>query len=375
MTVLPSTPKPRSAEDVAHGLAVYVGAEYPVDAVDVQLAHQRLGRVREDVDDAVYDLARAQQLDELAGPVDGQPREVGVEALFIVRGGVRAHVERRGGAAYARAVEVGALEEDHLGVLGYLAVLAAHDAGEADGLVLVADAEHARRHPALVPVQGAAGLALARGAHDDVPAVDAGEVEGVHRLAVLHHDIVSYVNYIVYRPHAHGGDALAHPLGRGLNLYVAHHARGVPRAELAVLDVDLHIVVYVAAGALDDGSVQLQRLPEGHGRLAGEADNGEAVGAVRGYLELDDVVVAAYDGDNLVAGLAGLLEDEEAVFIGVGEVVQREAQLLERAHHALAKARRGRWWCVSSAPPGSVAPSSATGTRSPTFWFCAPVTI
>ena len=30
--------------------------------------------------------------------------------------------------------------------------------------------------------------------------------------------------------------------------------------------------------------------------------------------------------------------------------------------------------CIS-APPGRVAPSSATGTRSPTCWFCAPVTI
>ena len=90
----------------------------------------------------------------------------------------------------------------------------------------------------------------------------------------------------------------------------------------------------IAAGALDHGGVQLEGLVEGDGGLAGQADDGEAVRAVRGDLELHDVVVAADDGDDVVAGLAVFLKDEEAVLIGVGEVVQREAQLLERAHHA-----------------------------------------
>ena len=49
-----------------------------------------------------------------------------------------------------------------------LGVLAAHDARHADGLVLVADAEHTGVQLALGAVQGADGLALARGADDDV---------------------------------------------------------------------------------------------------------------------------------------------------------------------------------------------------------------
>ena len=49
------------------------------------------------------------------------------------------------------------------------------------------------------------------------------------------------------------------------------------------------------------------------------------------------LVVAADDGDYVVTGFAVLLQDEEAVLNGVGEVVQREAELLERAHHALAE--------------------------------------
>lgn len=37
-------------EDLAHGVAVDVGAEYPVHAVHIQLAHQRLGGLGEAVD-------------------------------------------------------------------------------------------------------------------------------------------------------------------------------------------------------------------------------------------------------------------------------------------------------------------------------------
>ena len=72
---------------------------------------------------------------------------------------------------------------------------------------------------------------------------------------------------------------------------------------------------------LDHRLVQPERLLERHCRLAREADDGEAVGAVRGYLELDHVVVSAYHGADVVAGLAGLLKDEQAVLNGVGEVV------------------------------------------------------
>ena len=49
------------------------------------------------------------------------------------------------------------------------------------------------------------------------------------------------------------------------------------------------------------------------------------------------MVVSSYHGDDVVAGLAGLLKDEQAVLNGVGEVVQREAELLYRAHHTLAE--------------------------------------
>ena len=48
------------------------------------------------------------------------------------------------------------------------------------------------------------------------------------------------------------------------------------------------------------------------------------------------MVVHTDDGGNVVAGLhAVLLHDPQAVLDGVGVVMQRQAELLERAHHAV----------------------------------------
>ena len=48
------------------------------------------------------------------------------------------------------------------------------------------------------------------------------------------------------------------------------------------------------------------------------------------------MVVHADDGGNVVAGLhAVLLHDPQAILDGIGVVMQRQAELLERAHHAV----------------------------------------
>ena len=73
----------------------------------------------------------------------------------------------------------------------------------------------------------------------------------------------------------------------------------------------------------DDGRVELQLLVEGRGRLAGETDHAQAVGAVRGDLEFDDMVVIAEQCGHVVAGLHVLVQDQDAV----GEAV-RELALL-----------------------------------------------
>ena len=315
-------------EDVAHGGLVDVGAEQGVDLLGLELDGGLLEFVRADVDDALHHLARAEQLDELAGALHGGVGVLGVEALFIAGGGVGAHAEGGGGAADGGAVEVGGLKEHHGGVAHDLGVGAAHDAGHAHGLFRVADAEHGGGQLALGAVESLDGLALSGAAHMDLAALDAGEVKGVHGLAVLEHDVVGDVDDVVDGAHAGVADTLAHPGGGRGDLHVFDHAGGVAHAE-GVLDEDLGQLVDVAAGrGLDHGLMQLELLVEGDGGLAGKADHAQAVGAVRGDLKLHHMVVQTQERAHVVAGLAVLMQDEDAVGDAVGKLLLLGVQIV-----------------------------------------------
>ena len=96
------------------------------------------------------------------------------------------------------------------------------------------------------------------------------------------------------------------------------------------------MIVNIFAAAGDNGRVQPEGFIKRHGGLTCQTDHGQAVRAVRRDLKLDHVVVHADDGGNVVAGLhAVLLHDPQTVLDGVGVVMQRQAELLERAHHAV----------------------------------------
>ena len=66
--------------------------------------------------------------------------------------------------------------------------------------------------------------------------------------------------------------------------------------------------------------MQAQFLAKGSGGLTGQADDGQAVGAVGGDLKLHHVVVQAGHRLDVVAGLAVLVEDKDAVGDAVGEL-------------------------------------------------------
>ena len=280
--------KAEGDKNFAHQVFAEFRAEQGVDLVWFELDDRGGLFLGDHVHHAVDDLAAAEQLHELAGALDGLDGVHHVEALFIAGGGVGAHAEGAGRATHGNAVEVSGLKEHHRRVADDLAVRAAHDARDADGLVLVADAEHIRRQLALVAVERLDGLALARGAHDDVAAFDAAEVKGVHRLAVFEHHIVRDIDDVVDGAHAAVAQSLAHPAWRRSDLDVFHHARGVARAEVAVLNVNVDDLRDAAAAAVRLGLMQLEGALEGRARLARKADDGKAVGAVRRDLKLDD---------------------------------------------------------------------------------------
>ena len=318
-------------QDPDHLLPGHVGAQQTVDLFRLQLNRDGAGVLGDDVHDALHHFAGAQQLHQLAGPLHGLQGVHGVQTLFIAGGSVGTHIQSGGGAVDGGAVEVGGFKQNHGGVAHDLAVGTAHDAGHADGLVLVTDAEHRGGQLPLIAVQRLNGLALPGGADDDMVALHAGEVEGVHGLAVFQHHIVGDVHDVVDGADAGVPQPLPHPRGGGLDLHVLHHPGGVPGAQLAVLDVDVHQLGDGIAAALHLRGVQLQGTAKGGAGLPCKADNGQAVRPVGGDLKFHHVVVRADDLGHIVAGLHILVQHEDAVSDAVRELLLLRVKVSEGA--------------------------------------------
>ena len=297
-----------------------VGTQQGIHPLRIHADGAGLGYVVEDVDDAVHHLAGSQQLHQLAGPLDGGEGVHGIQALFELGAGLGAHAQGQGTLADAGAVEAGGLEHHVGGVGDDLAVLAAHDARKAHGPGLVGDDQVVGIELAHLAVQGGQLLALLRPADDDSAALHIAVVEGVHGLAVLQHDVVGDIHDVVDGTHAHGAQPLPHPLGGGGDLHVAYHPGGVPGHQVGRRGLHVQqLGEHAGAAALHHRLVEGERGVVGGGHLPGQADDGQAVGPVGGDLKLHYMVVGVDDGLEIVAGLAVLAEDEDAVWDAVGE--------------------------------------------------------
>ena len=161
-------------------------------------------------------------------------------------------------------------------------------------------------------------------------------VVGVHRLAELDHDEVRHVDDVVDGTDAGALEALLHPLRRRANLDVLDDARAEAVAEVARLDANgdhvrrLGRIVLVA----NDGR-PLRLVARQHRDLAHEADDAEAVAAVRRELELEhDVVEAEYvlgrHTDRRIRR-----QDVDAVLLLLRQLREVEVELASRAEHAV----------------------------------------
>ena len=150
--------------------------------------------------------------------------------------------------------------------------------------------------------------------------------------------------------------------GRRADLDASDDARRVARAQPRILDLDRAL--------LGGRGADLHRMLRGHSRrrpkhradLAGDARHRQAVGAVRRDLELEHGVGQAVPLREGRTDRGVRREDHESV------VVLAEPQLARRAVHALAH-DTAQLRLLDVKPPGSTAPTSATGTLSPASKF------
>ena len=131
-------------QDGDHLLGGHVDAHEGLHIADGGL-DQLLGLgVGIDIDHAVHDLAGAQLLHELHGPIHGQANQLFVDPMFETALRLGAQAQRPAGLADGGAVEASGLKEDQLGVFGDFRPLAAHDARQARGAALIGDDQHLR---------------------------------------------------------------------------------------------------------------------------------------------------------------------------------------------------------------------------------------
>ena len=122
--------------------------------------------------------------------------------------------------------------------------------------------------------------------YHNVSILYARKIERMHGMAVLDKHIVCDIHYVVYRSQAYAPQALLHPGGRRLYLYIRHNPCAVPRAKLVILDCHGGKLVY-AAFALDFSYRRLfEFLTERRRRFTTHADYTLAIGSVRRKLNI-----------------------------------------------------------------------------------------
>ena len=97
-------------------------------------------------------------------------------------------------------VKVGTLQRDHARAARHLGVGAAHDTGHGLRPSRVRDDQHVRLESPLLSVQRANLFTGLRTSDPQLVAVQAVEVECMHRMSALEHDVVGRVDHVVDRP-------------------------------------------------------------------------------------------------------------------------------------------------------------------------------
>ncbi len=127
-------------------------------------------------------------------------------------------------------MEESALEGDQARGFADLGVMPAHDAANRAGAFGVGDDQHLGIQRALHAIQRPKTFAGARPTDHQRASGDAIEVEGVHRLAELEHDVVGDVHHVVDRADAGRGQPLGEPVRRSAHTDF-EDLRAIPRAK------------------------------------------------------------------------------------------------------------------------------------------------
>ena len=217
-----------------HLIGRYIGVQYAVYMVPVNVYHP-LGYISgANVDVAAYDSACAKLCHQLYCTINGKLSIYRLHALDVARCGIGNVMQLTGSVADIAALEHCALKEYCLGVIGYLGVFAAHYAGNANALCGISYQQNVRRNSPLLAVQSLYNFTFLATADNYLPIGYAGKVKGMHGLAVLYHNVVGNIHDVIDGPEANAAKLSLHPCGRRSDLYVLYHTADIPGAKVGI---------------------------------------------------------------------------------------------------------------------------------------------
>ena len=326
-------------ENALHIVVRDVGSEELVDLIYVEREDGRFGLGGVYVDSAVDHVACAEKLNHLTSAEQTCHTVFRIETLLEASARFGSHAVFLCGHAHRRTREASRLEYDGGGAILDLTVRTAHNACESAGLLFIADGEHCAVEHVILVVERLEKLTVGSAAHVDSRAREHSVVKRVHRLTVLEHYVVGYVDDVIDRTNTCRAESHPEPKRRGLDLYVLYDLCGIAVAEVGVAYLDRKIIfdLISVAKLLDGGGGDIQGLIEADRGLASKTDDRKTVGAVGGYLELNDGIVKQERFLDVHADLVlkVLSENEDAVLDRLGHIVECEIQFCDRAEHSV----------------------------------------
>ena len=204
---------------------------------------------------------------------------------------------------------------------------AAHDAGEQFDAVFVRDHADARIERVGAAVERQQALAVAGPAHGEM-ALHLGGVEHMQRPAPVVGHEVGDIDQRVDWSQPNREQALLQPFRRRPVLDAAHQPQREARTQQGVLDLYPHGRRKLALDRLDRGIFELAHV--GGGKIAGDAVNAGAIGAVRRQVDFEHGIAEAGPLCVSAADRRILRQLHDAV------VILRQQQFGFRAQHAAA---------------------------------------
>ena len=280
------------AEDVQHMLFSVRSSKVRVDLLRLKRNSAQLRKLLVHIHICFRDSAAAEFFHQLAGAVHGSQRVIRIQSFLENCGSVRAHADSLRGFADICSVECCGLEKHCFDAVRDHRILAAHDAGDADIPVRVADHKDVGIKLSLLPVQCCEGFSVRSSLYDDLSAVNLVKIVRMHRLAILHHDKVRDVDQIVDRADTEVRKASLHPARGRRDFDVRADRRDISRAEILRLNIDSDAVFCVFRAFMFYRNLRrAERLVKGYCRFPRDAEHAVAVHAVRSNFILEICIV------------------------------------------------------------------------------------